>query len=329
MSFLRPAVLLLVTTLACNPPVSAEVPQGPPTLTLEVRVGDGAWSGDTAVHPLKGEPVSLRVAEQEGAEPRWYQIFPVLDRMYKNANHPWEDDPYQWVGLDEIAYQRVERTDLRGEWEVRPLDKPARNPHRSRFHHQDVGSSWYQVELHRPDGVEISPGLESNDDRGLSPTVMRISVRGREGYIGWLESFFNVPGLFGSVVKQSSGYVGVDCADVLVAAWHRWKGRPLAKNYNVAMLVDLWPRVLEIDVDGGEPAEAVTWGEQVRPGDILAVRYPGSAQFQHIGALYQDADGDGLLGGNDLVLHAGPWPLQTARLDRGGFDGHVVVMRPE
>jgi hypothetical protein len=287
------------------------------------------WKSDTAVYPLKGETVSLRVAQQPGAEPRWYQIFPDLDQMYKNANHPWEDDPYAWVGLDSIDYLRVERTDLRGQWEVEPLAQPARHPEGSHFHHRDVGSSWYQVELHSPAGIAISPGLESNDAKGISTAVMRISVRDGEGYIGWLASYFNVPGLFGSVVKQSSGYIGVDCADVLVAAWHRWKGKPLTKNHNVAMLVDLWPRVLEIDMEGGEPTALVAWGEQVRPGDILAVRYPGRAQYQHIGALYRDADGDGLLGGADLVLHAGPWPLQTARLDRGGFDGHVVVMRPE
>ncbi len=326
MSLLLP---FLLASLACHSPGFASVPPGPPTLRIEVRVGEGAWSVEPAVYPLRGEPVSLRVPEQEGAEPRWYQIFPVLDTMYKNANHPWEEDPYQWVGLDSIAYQRVERTDLRGLWEVRPLEAPAGDPHRSRFHHRDLGSSWYQVELHSPEGLAISPGLESNDARGLSPQVMRISVRGSEGYIGWLESYFNVPGLFGSVTAQSAGYLGVDCADVLVAAWHRWKGRPLTKNHNVAMLVELWPRVLELDLQGGEPAALVPWGEGVRPGDILAVRYPGKAQFQHIGALYRDADGDGLLGGDDLVLHAGPWPLQSARLDRGGFDGHVVVLRPE
>ncbi len=323
---LLPAVLLLI---ACNPPVSAEVPAGPPTLTLEVKVGEGGWSTDTAAYPLKGEPVALRVAEREGAEPRWYQIFPDLDQMYKNANHPWEDDPYQWVGLDSIRYLRVERTDLRGQWEVEPLADPGRDPERSRFQRPDVGSSWYQVELHSPDGVAISPGMESIDEHGLSPRVMRISVRDGEGYIGWLSSFFNVPGVFGSVIQQSSGYTGVDCADVLVAAFHRWKGRPLKKNYNVAMLVDLWPRVLELDMEGGEPAEPVAWGEQVLPGDIVAVRYAGKRQYQHIGALYRDADGDGLLGGEDEVLHAGPWPLQASRLDRGGFDGHVVVMRPE
>ncbi len=325
-----PAVLILLASVACHASASASVPAGPPTLTLEARLGDGDWIREAALYPLAGQQVSLRVAEQEGAEVRWYQIFPDLDQMYKNANHPWEENPYQWVGLDTIRYLRVERTDLRGLWEVTPLEEPGRDPERSRFHHRDVGSSWYQAEVHDQEGgIAISPGLESNDARGLSPTVMRISIRSGEGYLGWLESFFNVPGLFGSVVKQSTHYVGVDCADVLVAAYHRWKGKPLNKNYNVAMLVDLWPRVLEIDMENGEPTEPVAWGEDIEPGDIVAVRYAGRKQFQHIGALYRDADGDGALGGEDLVLHTGPWPLQSSRLDRGGFDGHVVVMRPK
>ena len=43
----------------------------------------------------------------------------------------------------------------------------------------------------------------------MSPKVFRVSVRDGEGYVGWLASYFNVPGLFGSVIHQSANYIGV------------------------------------------------------------------------------------------------------------------------
>ncbi len=312
---------------SCSPGVAGQ--PGAPSLEIQSRVADGSWTSEPAIYPLRGQAVTLRVEERADARIRWYQVFPVLDELYKNANHPWEDNPYEWVGLDTIDYSRVELTHLEGQWAVRPLDQPRADPSGSRFHQRALGSFWFQAVVETDTGTLHSPGLESNDGRGLSPAVLRVSVRSDEGYLGTLVSFFNVPGLFGSVVHQSEHYIGVDCADVLVAAYHRWKGTPLGRNHNVAMLVDLWPRVLEIDLDQGEPSGEVLWGEQLRPGDVIAVRYAGKKQYQHIGALYQDADSDGRLSGDDLVLHAGPTPLHLSRLEDGGFDGHVVVMRPE
>jgi hypothetical protein len=60
----------------------------------------------------------------------------------------------------------------------------------------------------------------------------------------------------------------------------------------------------------------------------LAVKYPGGTQYQHIGALYKDANGNGRLDAADWVLHAGPDPLQISALAAGGFDGTVLVLRP-
>ena len=79
----------------------------------------------------------------------------------------------------------------------------------------------------------------------------------------------------------------------------------------------------------GEPAETLKWGKDVKRGDLIAVRYEGRTRFQHIGALYADADRDGKLGAADLVVHAGPHALHTVKLERGSFDGTVVILRPE
>ena len=147
--------------------------------------------------------------------------------------------------------------------------------------------------------------------------------------MGYVTSYYNVPGLFGSIPYQSGNYIGADCADVLMAALARWKGTVLTKDYNVAMVVGTMEKRARRTIAAGVPDTLVRWNAQVRPGDLIAVRYEGSKQFQHIGALYRDANANNVLDADDIVLHAGPFPLCTVRLGDGSFDGEVVVLRPE
>ena len=104
----------------------------------------------------------------------------------------------------------------------------------------------------------------------------RVSVRENDDYTGYLSAYFNVPGLFGSVVYQSKNFIGVDCADVLVAAAHQWKGKRIKKNYNVAMLVNKLPKVKKVAIDNGRPARKLKWGVDFKRGDLMAVRYAGA-----------------------------------------------------
>ncbi|MCB9758391.1 MAG: hypothetical protein H6739_00990 [Alphaproteobacteria bacterium] len=301
-------------------------------LSIAARVDDGAWKSG-ARSPVYGQAVEARVAEIPDATIRWYQIFPNLAPLYKNANHPWEPEPYKWVGLDTIEYKRVEVEAFAGQWQVTLFEAGGQShlladPWGSPYHHRSLGSFWLQAEVEVNGETRRSPGIEDVDAYGLTPDVFRVSVRQDDSYLGYLTSFFNVPGLFGSVTRQSEHYIGVDCADALVAAEHRWRGQKLEKNYNVAMLMDRWPAVAKTTLSGGDAEDPLRWGEQIKPGDVIAVRYPGARGFQHIGALYRDADGDGLLSEGDLVIHAGPHPLTVSRLRDGGFDGEVRILRP-
>ena len=78
--------------------------------------------------------------------------------------------------------------------------------------------------------------------KGLPPQVFRVSVRKYGGFLGYLTSFFNVPGVFGSIPYQSNNYIGSDCCDVLTAAYGKWKGKVITKDYNVDMLVSRLPK---------------------------------------------------------------------------------------
>jgi len=316
--------LLLCFALAAGPAFAAPA--------VEVAVGDGPFVRTDAAAPLAGQRVRLRVAPVPGARVRWVQLVRDVTKMYKNANFPWDPDPYQWVGLAEIRADREPLPRFDGLWEVEPFPAGRRVKPRewtgryssriaeSEYYHPDAGSFWFQAEVETDGRVERVPA------QGV-----RVSVRDGPGFLGWLSSYLNVPGVFGSITAQANGHLGVDCADAVTAAWAKYTGRPLTENLNVAALVSRLPHAAEFDWGEGGVAggRGIRWGTDVRPGDFLAVRYPGARSFQHVGALVSDADGDGRLTPGDRVLHAGPLPLAYDRAGSAPFQGHVVVLRPE
>ncbi len=340
----RVAPAVLVATTSARDPFEGLREASKPTLNIFARIDNGPWKRTDAVYPIKGQRVGLRIDPVADAHVRWFAIRPDLSKMYKNASFPWDPDPYKWQGFGKIDYARQELTHLRDRWTIRPFPseksssasatargEPSRREpsRRDPYAREDLGSFWFQVEVAADGRLLRSPGIADSDHRGLSPEVLRVSVMEDDSYIGHLTSFHNVPGVFGSVTYQSRHYIGVDCADVLIAAYGRWKNKPIEKNYNVAMLVSQWPRVREFEIADGAPQTRIRWNTDVRRGDFIAVRYRNARQYQHVGALYRDANANGLLDGDDLVLHAGPRPLQSSRLKDGSFNGHVAIIRPK
>lgn len=336
---LRPhALLFLIAVSVLVPEASAHA-----NVVIRSRVDGGPWFTAPSVYPLKGQTISLGVDEVPDGAIRWYRIIPDLSRNYQNANQPWEDRPYQWTGHAEIGYGREELTEFRGQWEIEPFRTIGKvslwEKLRSRlrriswrfggpqYEYRDVGSFWFQAEVEVGGRTQRSPGIEESDGKGLSPLVFRVSIRDGDGYLGYVASFLNVPGIFGSTVYQSANYIGVDCADVLVAAHGKWAGRSGSRDYNVAMLVAELTRVAEFELKRGSPDRELKWGSDVHPGDLIAVRYRGYRQYGHIGALHSDLNHNGILDRWDLVLHAGPSPLHYSPLRSGAFTGHVVVLR--
>ena len=314
-----------------------------PSLRIQTRIDNGAWSSRRAISPLKGQRVTLRTKPVEGGDPRWFAIFADLTRNYANANTPWEEDPYEWRGVEEIGYARVEIPSGRGRWEISPFDEMEtvleallkrlgsenRDERTFSFYRSDAGTFWFQVEVETDGRLLRSHGIEDRGPRGLSRKVTRVTVRDGEGLTGHVTGFYNVPGVFGSLLSQSVNRVGADCADVLMAAWSSWKKRKLTKNHNVQMMVTRFEKRATISMEGGVADEELKWGVDVHPGDFIAVHYGEEGRkYHHVGALWSDADGDGVLGSGDLVIHAGPYPLHLSRLDRRVFDGRVVILSP-
>lgn len=306
-------------------------PQPPAwALTIESQVADGEWTTNPAIYPLKGQEVRLRVAKRADASIRWFKIVPDIGKLYHNAEWPWNPGAYHWLGYEKINYSRCELTSLKDQWEIDPFSESGCGPSTATdFYRNDVGSFWFQAEIDGPDGTESSPGLEETDNKGLSPEVFRISIRDGKGYLGYLSSLFNVPAIFGSTPYQSSNYIGIDCSKALMTAFYLSHGKALTKDENVASLVTRLPVVARFHLVKGEPDKSIRWQKDIRPGDFIAVKYDGAKSFQHIGALYQNSDGKGLLDAQDLVLQAGPEPLHLSQLADGSFDGEVVCIRPK
>ncbi|MEN8128576.1 MAG: hypothetical protein ABFR90_12355 [Planctomycetota bacterium] len=305
------------------------------TLCIRSQIRTNGWQDAPEVLLEKDRSLSLKADTIAGASVRWYQIFPDITQRYNNAYWPNEPKAYQWKGVDKISYLREEILDFRNQWTV-SLYKDNRFQYRlpknmitrSRFFNPSAGSFWYQVEILKDGQIFRSPGIEESTEQGLSADVFRLTLcLDKADYINHLTGFFNVPGIFGSTIRQSSHYIGVDCADVLMAAYAKWKKLPNEKNYNVAMLVNKFPKASEFNLQNGDPDTAILWGKHVRVGDFIAVRYKGARSYQHIGALYSDRNKDGSLDASDLVIHAGPDPLHLSALKSGNFNGHVVILR--
>jgi hypothetical protein len=311
-----------------------------PTLIISSKTGDSRWSKKRAIYPLEKQTVRLRIADRKYDKIRWYLIFADLTRNYKNANNPWEPNAYAWVGFEKIQYHRMLLTEFSNQVEITPFpstgfdtvrrwfSNQGHPSYRLAFYNDGVGTFWFQVEAEKGKKRYRSRGIEDADSRGLTKDVMRVSIRQEGGYLGYLTSFYNIPGIFGSVLSQSINHIGADCADILMSARSKWRGAPLRKNYNVTMLVDKFPTLAAVEMSHGVPSVEVRWEKTIRPGDFIAVRYGDTGKkYHHIGALYRDANENGILDGADLVLHAGPDPLHLSPLDDGMFDGHVALLR--
>lgn len=303
-------------------------------LKIKVSVGADSFSSGP-VYPLAGETIHLRLEPRDLQEVRWFLIVPDLTVQYQNANFPWETPPYKWRGHAKIAYTKVEIPTFRGKGQIRFIAgrekfvSPPSPTAESGFWQTSCGTFFLQAEATRNGKDLATPGIESTDSLGLSRNVFRISIRLEPGLAGWVTSFFNVPGVFGSVPRQCWNYLGADCCDLLIAALYRHRGKSMPADRNVASLVTkMKHKVRGILSSGGQSDKVLLWGKDFQPGDFMAIRYEGYKQFGHVGLLWQDADKDGKLSPSDIILHAGPWPLQAESLASESFNGEFVILNP-
>jgi hypothetical protein len=274
--------------------------------------------------------VTLKVPVKNAKSITWYQIIPDTSKFYKNANHPWEPNAYKWTGYGKIDYHRVEIKAFENKKQVvltqTILEK--NRPQGNHYYNSKLGSFWFEVVVTLENGKVIrTKGIKNVGRKGLSREVFRISYMLDEGYIGYLTTFFNVPGIFGSMPYQSRNYIGVDCADVLVATSKVMNKQKNEKNYNVMMLVDKFKTKVKTKIINGKPQKKLSWSKEFKQGDFIAVKYRPKGRYAHIGMLYGDENGNGILDKEDSVINAGPNALHLTTLQKGAFDGTVVILK--
>jgi hypothetical protein len=261
---------------------------------------------------------------------KWYQIIPNTSKFYKNANHPWEENAYQWSDYGKIDYNRVEIKSFENKKEVELTSKilEENRPKNNKYYNSKLGSFWFEVEVVKTNGKVVkTKGIKNVERKGLSPKVFRVSYMASDDYIGYLTTFFNVPGIFGSMPYQSRNYIGVDCADVLVATSKVMNKQKNTKNYNVVMLVDKFKTKVKTKIVRGTPIKKLIWGKEFKKGDFIAVKYRENGRYAHIGMLYTDENNNGILDKEDSIINAGPNALHLVKLSKGAFNGTVVILK--
>ena len=296
---------------------------------ITYRVESQKFQYKHAVFLKPSQKLTLKFDVKNAKSIRWYQIIPETSKFYKNANHPWEKNPCKWIGFGKIEYKKVEIKPFADKSSVILTQKilEANRPKNNPYYNAHIGSFWFEAEAILKNGKTVrSSGLKDMTYRGLSTKVLRVSYLEKRDYIGYLTSFFNVPGIFGAIPYQSKNYIGVDCADVLVATSAVMHKKRL-KEYNVAMLVAQLKHRADVKIAGGKPDKKLRWEKDFKKGDFIAVKYRKTGRYAHIGMLYKDANGNGILDSADVVLNAGPNALHPTYLKQGAFDGWVAILR--
>ena len=298
--------------------------------SISYKVDDGIYKHNHSVYLKPSQKLTMRFKVKNAKSIKWYQIIPNTSKFYKNANHPWEKNPYQWSDYGKIDYERIEikafenKTEVKLTSKILEKNRPKNNP----YYNAKLGSFWFEVEVVLKNGKVVkTKGIRNVERKGLSPKVFRVSYMLDDSYIGYLTTFFNVPGIFGSMPYQSRNYIGVDCADVLVATSKVMNKEKNTKNYNVVMLVDKFKTKQKFKIKKGVSNKKLKWGKDFKKGDFIAVKYRENGRYAHIGMLYSDENNNGVLDKEDSIINAGPNALHLVKLSKGAFDGTVVILK--
>jgi hypothetical protein len=195
-------------------------------------------------------------------------------------------------------------------------------------HGDGVGTMRFQLVALQGDRVIASPGPEARRGKGsggLADSVMRVSIRRDDTYLGFLTELYNQPYIWASAgatdaTHQSERLEGADCADFVV-----YGARRMGVKVGYVYTGEL-PGVTRLLAAGRRGPDGVyrdRRGQPIpftRPGDLLL--FP-----RHVAALAADRGTPGVLDDQDVVMHAlFDSPKEQALADTG-YAGEPVELR--
>lgn len=300
---------------------------------VQARVGDEV----ALVAAVRGPRGALR--RPPGARTRWLRVIPRMaheEGPPPNPGNPTFSNAVlfgprhgRWIGYDRLEYEtrplRPDEGTVDADGTLRVRAAALTTPRGG------AGTVWFSAELTLPDGAVLrAPDGASVDRLGLSREVARVSFRADDTFLGWLSTYFGVANVFGSngtrADHQTDRYTGADCADVLVGALRAGgaRGVPYLSVAQIGEAATRVTRPLTLDRAGVVRGATLRWGVDVRPGDLVTLGYRDDPEnslpraWDHIGALVEDRNRDGLLDGGDTLRHMSARGLDDTPLLHGG-----------
>ncbi len=255
----------------------------------------------------------------------WHKIEPEISIIDPYGNS--SKRTRKWIGWDKINYNNFPHKKTKGLAPLTADVKPVKLKN-----YAGLGTMRFSVRTSTKNKTLKTADEHDLVKGGISEKVLRVSYIKDKTFRGWLTSYFNVPGVYGSATMgsrrdkthQTELYQGFDCADLIVGAErhinskHKYsyadnirRQTQFSKEYLLH-----WNGV--ITNKKGKPV-ILRYGKDVREGDLMFFANKGKSRFWHVVVLYKDLSkelkddvssifendikGDGILNAQDLILH--------------------------
>ncbi|MDQ7085878.1 MAG: hypothetical protein Q9M36_13645 [Sulfurovum sp.] len=115
---------------------------------ISYSIDNKPFQAKSSVYVTPAQKLTLKFDVQNAKSIKWYQIIPDTSKFYKNANHPWEKNPYQWSDYGTIDYARVEISSFENQSKVMITQKilEENRPQSDNYYNSTLGSFWFEVE---------------------------------------------------------------------------------------------------------------------------------------------------------------------------------------
>jgi cell wall-associated NlpC family hydrolase len=276
---------------------------------FDALVIDGKRFDRDALKPMRDLPGWERIL--------WYKVESGR-KSYMNT----KKNPGWWA---DIAY--VESLESAGRQTLRDVDVSPVLRKGVTWKGRAVGTMRYRVAVEFPGFSLSTPGVPAEAKGGTCPGVRRVSRRGGTGTpaVDHAMSLANLPYIWGSASVDAGGngkkhqaelFVGADCADLVIAAWHMSGASAIPYRAVIPLINAYDDTPFAVAVSHSKngfffsaPGKAIAFGAAgVRPGAAVLWRFgPGGAKG-HAAILVADDGPDGMPNG---VLDESDWVFHT------------------
>lgn len=228
----------------------------------------------------------------------WYKV-----EAEKSSYNNWVEG---WFMLDTPTYKETKIREGK-DWSILADAKPTEE---FKDVNEGLGVMRYKVEISYDNKKSSTPGKKSTNLYGITDEVHKVTFRKDDSFTGWMTSFFNTPYVYGSTEYQVENYIGLDCADFVIAAYRKaGHNIPYTHVTGLYKYSDVIAKEKDVKINGDDfyhKGKPLAFGKDVKEGDLLVFA------DSHVGVLYKDksdpngefkGEADGILNKYDLMIH--------------------------